>query len=183
MPEVSVSAPKRAKEYEAIYVLRPDVDTEAANRVATRVTEVIARENGTLVKVESWGRRKLAYPVRKFRKGVYYYVRFIAPGSLVAELERNFRMQKETVLKFVTVKVNDEVDLAALTIDPEEVKFVAVEPVAAEELEESRERILGLIEPHDGGGRDRRDLRAEEELEALAGMDGDDSAGADDEEV
>ena len=50
----------KTKEYETIYVLRGDVDPDTAERVQTRVNEVVARENGKLVKVESWGRRKLA---------------------------------------------------------------------------------------------------------------------------
>ena len=53
----------RNKEYETIYVLRSDVDADTAEKVQGRVAEVVARENGKLVKVEAWGRRKLAYPV------------------------------------------------------------------------------------------------------------------------
>lgn len=181
MPDLSPAALKRAKEYEAIYVLRPDIDVEAAARVANRVSEVIAREQGTLVKVESWGRRKLAYPVRKFRKGIYYYLRFIAPGSMVSEFERNLRMQKDAVLKFMTVKVSDEVDAAALQIDPEEVKFAAVEPVAEDELEESREKILGLVEHHEP--RAPRDLVEDDMRGPGMDDDDDDSAPADDEEA
>ncbi len=181
MPDVSPSVPKGAKEYEAIYVLRPDIDVEAAARVANRVSDVIARENGTLVKVESWGRRKLAYPVRKFRKGIYYYLRFIAPGGMVAEFERNLRMQKDAVLKFMTVKVNDEVAVAGVQVDPEEIKFAAVEPIAEDELEESREKILGLIEHHEP--RAPRDMMGDEDMRG-AGMDeDDDSAPADEEET
>jgi len=180
MPDVSASALKGAKEYEAIYVLRPDIDVESAARVANRVSDVIARERGTLVKVESWGRRKLAYPVRKFRKGIYYYLRFIAPGSIVAEFERNLRMQKDAVLKFMTVKVSDEVPVEAPQIDPEEVKFAAIEPPAEDELEESREKILGLIEHHEPRG--HRDMMMDDDMRGPA-LDDDDSAPADDEEV
>lgn len=180
MPDVSASAPIRAKEYESIYVLRPDIDVETAARVANRVAEVISREHGTLVKVEAWGRRKLAYPVRKFRKGVYYYLRFIAPGSMVAELERNLRMQKDAVLKFMTVKINDEVEVAGLQIDPEEVKFAAVEPAGEDELEESRERILGLVEHHDH--RPQRDMM-HEDMRGPSVDEDDDSAPAEDEEA
>ncbi len=182
MPDLSSTAPHRAKEYEAIYVLRPDIDVDSAARVATRVSEVIAREQGTLVKVESWGRRKLAYPVRKFRKGIYYYLRFVAPGAMVAEFERNLRMQQDAVLKFMTVKVNDEVDLSSVQVDPEEVKFAAVEPIAEDELEESREKILGLVEQHDM--RQPRDMGDDDMRGAeMDAEDEDESAAADDEET
>ena len=52
------------KEYETIYVLRSDVDADTAEKVQARVAEVVGRDSGKLVKVEAWGRRKLAYPSR-----------------------------------------------------------------------------------------------------------------------
>ena len=72
MATQAVEAQKSAREYETIYVLRQDVDPDTADKVAHRVAEVIGRENGRLVKVETWGRRKLAYVVAKQRRGVYY---------------------------------------------------------------------------------------------------------------
>jgi small subunit ribosomal protein S6 len=65
----TTTQPERSKEYETIYVLRPDIDPDTADKVQARVSEVVARELGKLVKVEGWGRRKLAYPVAKHRKG------------------------------------------------------------------------------------------------------------------
>jgi small subunit ribosomal protein S6 len=59
------------REYETIYILRSDVDADSAEKLQTRVAEVVQRENGKLVKVESWGRRRLAYPVAKQKRGVY----------------------------------------------------------------------------------------------------------------
>lgn len=163
MPQAVVSTPQRVKEYEVIYVLRPDVDQETAGRVSTRISEVAAREAGQLVKVESWGRRKLAYPVRKFRRGIYVYVRFVGSGDLVTEFERNLRMHRDAVLKFQTVKLRDTVEVADVKIDPEEVKFAVVEPMTDEEREEPRERILGLLEGGGHGRDDRRGRMGEEE--------------------
>ena len=115
----------KSKEYETIYILRPDVDADAADKVQGRVSEVVGRDNGKLVKVESWGRRKLAYPVRKQRKGVYVYVKYIGRGGLVQELERNLKLQ-DAVLKFQTVQTAHEVDIQTVTVDPEEIKFQRV---------------------------------------------------------
>src|SRR5512134_870412 len=91
----------KSREYETIYILRSDVDADTAERVQGRVAEVVARDNGKLVKVESWGRRKLAYPVAKQRKGVYVFVKYVGRGGLVAEIERNLKLQ-DSVLKFQT---------------------------------------------------------------------------------
>jgi small subunit ribosomal protein S6 len=141
----TAEAHKRAREYETIYVLRQDVDPDGADKVAGRVAEVVARENGKLVKVETWGRRKLAYTVAKQRRGVYYYLKYLGGGAVVSELERNLRML-DTVVKFQTVLLRDEVEVDTVAVDPEEVKFARIELMPEEEKEESRERMLGLIE-------------------------------------
>src|SRR6476661_6618808 len=107
MAAVTTTQALKNKEYETIYVLRSDVDADTAEKVQNRVAEVVARENGKLVKVEAWGRRKLAYPVAKSKKGVYVYVKYIGRGGLVQELERNLKLQ-DAVLKFQTVLTQEE---------------------------------------------------------------------------
>ena len=136
----------KTKEYETIYILRSDVDADAAEKVQNRVAEVIAREGGRLLKVEAWGRRRLAYPVAKNKKGVYVYVKFVGKGGLVAEIERNLKLS-DTVLKFQTVLTNEEIaDAGAITVDPEEIKWNRLELPAEEDEKESREKALGLID-------------------------------------
>ena len=147
------------REYETIYILRPDVDADSADKVAHRVTDVVEREHGKLVKFESWGRRKLAYEVNKQRKGVYIYVKYLGRGGLVQELERNLRMQ-DIVLKHLTVQVRDNVAVETVTIDPEEVKFRRLELPPEEDEKISREKMLGLVE----GERQERDRREEDDF-------------------
>src|SRR5262252_1586302 len=149
MATQAVEAQKSAREYETIYVLRQDVDPDTADKVAHRVAEVVGRESGTLVKVETWGRRKLAYVVAKQRRGIYYYLKYLGGGVVVTELERNLRML-DNVLKFQTVLLRDDVLAESVTVDPEEVKFARIEPAPEDEKEESRERALGLIDAQEG---------------------------------
>jgi small subunit ribosomal protein S6 len=158
MPEAQVL---KSKEYETIYVLRPDVDPDTADKVQARVAEVVGRDAGKLVKVEAWGRRKLAYPVAKQKKGVYVYVKYVGRGGLVAEVERNLKLQ-DAVLKFQTVQTLAEIDVDSVTVDPEEIKFQRLELPAEEEKEESPERALGLIEG-EGGPKSMRSERGEDE--------------------
>jgi small subunit ribosomal protein S6 len=188
MPEVQIL---KFKEYETIYVLRSDVDADTAEKVQARVAEVVGRDSGKLVKVEAWGRRKLAYPVAKQKRGVYMYVKYVGRGGLVQELERNLKLQ-DTVLKFQTIQTNDEVDVAALQIDPEEVKLQRLELPPEEDAVESREKQLGLIDlgpdaprsmrhghdrggdddfgdDHEGGGRGERAPAAAAETDDAAG--------------
>lgn len=135
----------RNKEYETIYVLRPDVDADTTEKVQHRVREVVERERGKLVKLEAWGRRRLAYPVKKQTKGVYMYVKYLGAGGLVSELERNLKLQ-DSVIKFQTVLLSDEVNLGAVTVNPDDIKIERLELAPDVEETESREKTLGLVE-------------------------------------
>lgn len=93
------------REYETIYVLRPDAGREASENIASRVTDVI-KTDGMVTQIENWGRRKLAYAVSKYQRGVYVYFKYLGTGEIVGEVERALRLQ-ESVMKFQTVKVSD----------------------------------------------------------------------------
>jgi small subunit ribosomal protein S6 len=143
----ATTAPGRAREYETIYVLRPDIDADGADKIGTRIAEVVTRESGRLTKVESWGRRRLAYDIGKQRRGVYMYLKYLGGGKVVSEIERNLRLS-DGVIKYQTVLVRSDVEAATLTVPEEDVKFERLELTPAEDdRDESRERQLGLIEP------------------------------------
>jgi small subunit ribosomal protein S6 len=163
MAEAQAAAPRR--EYETIYVLRPDISKEGAEKISNRVSDVKKREGGTLTQVESWGRRSLAFPVSNHRRAYYVYLKYVGGGQVVSELERNFRML-EGVLKYQTVKLRDEVDLATVQIAPGDVEFEAIEPPLDEEPEETLAEQLGLQEPP---ARDRGTDGGDESAEAGGG--------------
>ncbi len=154
-----------SKEYETIYVLRSDVDADTAEKVQVRFSDVVSRENGKLVKVEAWGRRKLAYPIAKQKRGVYVYVKYIGKGGLVQELERNLKLQ-DAVIKFQTVLLRDRVDAGQVAVDPEEIKMQRLElPAEAEEVE-SREKALGLVDAPEMRARPEREEFEADDIEA-----------------
>ncbi|WP_437741238.1 30S ribosomal protein S6 [Sorangium sp. So ce302] len=142
-----VTAPGRAREYETIYILRPDIDADGAERIGSRLAEVVGRESGRLTKVETWGRRRLAYDIAKHRRGVYVYLKYLGGGKVVAEIERNLRLS-DGVLKYQTVLVRNDVEVQGVTIADEDVKFERLELAPLEDdRDDSRERQLGLLEP------------------------------------
>jgi small subunit ribosomal protein S6 len=143
-----------AREYETIYILRPDVTSEDAEKIATRIAETVERLTGKITKVDNWGKRKLAYVIQKHTRGIFVYVRYVGYNDLVAELERNLRLF-DNVIRFQTIVLRDMVDLAQVEVDPEEVKFVPIEEGDDEPEPDAAER-LGM-----GEGRNRPE-RAEE---------------------
>lgn len=141
------TAPNRAREYETIYILKADIDADSAEKIGARVAEVVGRENGRLTKVESWGRRRLAYDIAKQRRGVYIYLKYLGGGKVVSEVERNLRLS-DGVIKYQTVLVRSDVEVQTVAIADEDVKFERLElPPVEDERDDSRERQLGLIEP------------------------------------
>jgi small subunit ribosomal protein S6 len=154
MADPTTTQALKSKEYETIYILRGDVDADTAEKVQARVSEVVVREAGKLTKVEAWGRRKLAYPVAKQKKGVYVFVKYVGQGGLVQEVERNLKLQ-DSVLKFQTVLTQHDVNVGEITIDPEEVKMARLDLPVEEEEKESRERSLGLLDTGNDGPRSR----------------------------
>lgn len=153
----AATAPGRAKEYETIYILRPDIDADAAEKISTRVSDVMGKEKGKFTKVELWGRRRLAYDIAKHRRGVYVYLKYLGSGAVVNELERNLRLF-DSVLKYQTVLVRSDVATEEIAVDDAEVAFERLDlPPLEDERDESRERQLGLVEP------ERRPERTEEE--------------------
>jgi len=142
----AVTGPNRAREYETIYILKPDIDADSAERIGSRVADVVGREAGRLTKVESWGRRRLAYDIGKQRRGVYMYLKYLGSGRVVSEVERNLRLA-DGVLKYQTVLVRSDVEVGGVAISADDVKFERLElPPLEDDKEDSRERQLGLVE-------------------------------------
>lgn len=130
------------REYEVIYILKPDVTKEVAEKVATRVSDVISKMGGVMTRIENWGRRMLAYEIAHSKRGLYVYVAYRGDGALVAELERNFRMLDE-VIRFQSVKI---ADVAAQAPVSNEVLVFEAEDAPAEEDEGlTLEQRLGLV--------------------------------------
>lgn len=145
MATAAAASPTRwAREYETIYILRPDVDNTKAEQIIDRLKEVISRLDGTLTKLDNWGKRKLAYPIEKNTRGTFVYLKYVGFNDLVAELERNLRLLDD-VVRFQTVLLAEDIDPASVTVDPEDLQYLHVEDVEeAEDAETERARSLGM---------------------------------------
>ena len=112
--------PGTQREFETIFILRPDTNQDGIVTVNTRVREIIDRMGGRLIKLDNWGKRKLAYEVKKQLKGIFLYWQYLGTSGVVEEIERNLRML-DTVIRYYTVKVDEDVDPAARpqTVDEE----------------------------------------------------------------
>jgi small subunit ribosomal protein S6 len=90
------------RRYELMLILRPDAPDDRVQQILDRVTRGISADDGQIVKVSPWGRRRLAYPIDSFREGSYFIVVFDAPSEAVAELERGLNITEEVMRHLVT---------------------------------------------------------------------------------
>ncbi len=93
--------------YETIIVLDPDLSDEDSEKVVKKIEGVIESQKGRIAFLDHWGKRKLAYRVRKKFKGDYHRFVYYGSGNIISVLERNLRITEE-VYKFLTVKIADE---------------------------------------------------------------------------
>ena len=140
-------APGCAREYETVYILRPNVEKEKADHVANRVGEVIKGQGGTLTAVELWGSRRLAYLIQRHHRGIYIYLKYFGKGDTVAELERQLKLA-DSVIRYQTIQLRNNVPITGAEAPPEEDIALTFElPDEPDEPEFTRERELGLDSP------------------------------------
>jgi small subunit ribosomal protein S6 len=93
-------------DYELVAIISPEVDEDAMAKIVDRVTQSINSRGGAVEEIKNWGRRRLAYPVRKFMEAEYVLARFKLMPRLVRELEREIGASEE-VLRYLVVRVSD----------------------------------------------------------------------------
>ncbi len=92
------------RRYELMLVLRPDAPDDRTQAVVERATRHVVASGGQMVKVAPWGRRRLAYPIERYREGSYHILVFEAPAESIDELERSLNITEE-VLRYLVVRI------------------------------------------------------------------------------
>lgn len=100
------------REYETVFVINPDLTDEAVNELFERFRSVLARTGGTQLREDKWGKRKMAYDMRKNPRGNYILLHYAAEHQTVRELERTAR-NADPVIRFHTDLRGPVIDLEA----------------------------------------------------------------------
>lgn len=101
------------RRYETVLIAHADLSEDEISKLVARYAGIVTGQKGILVKVERWGKRKLAYLIRKQARGFYILLDYAGAGAAVNELERNLKID-DNILKFMTVLKAEAVDPAAL---------------------------------------------------------------------
>lgn len=81
------------KNYEALFLLKAEKEEDVQKTVAS-ITEVIAKNNGTIIKEDSWGKQATAYPVKKQKEAFYYKLNFSADPATIKNMEDAYRLNQ-----------------------------------------------------------------------------------------
>jgi small subunit ribosomal protein S6 len=128
-------APGTLREYETIYILKPNTQNDGVAEVNRRVREIIEGRGGKILAVDNWGKRRLAYEVKKELRGIYLYWKYLANPDVVVEFERHMRMLDE-VIRYMTVlsQVDVQPDAVASEVTAETYEKAANTAADEEEL-------------------------------------------------
>ena len=95
---------KDMRDYEVVYIIKPGFDDEKYNAIVERYNTLIQNNGGEIVKVDLWGKRRLAYEIEKLREGYYVLVQFKAETALPEELERNLKIADD-IMRYLVVRM------------------------------------------------------------------------------
>ncbi len=88
--------------YEGIFIIKPEIKDEDVKNVFKVISDSVTKNGGTVKKEEPWGKRPLAYPVKKAKEGHYLKLDFSAPTSAIAKLEEAYRLNDDILRTMIT---------------------------------------------------------------------------------
>jgi small subunit ribosomal protein S6 len=122
------------RRYESVWVVNGDLPDEEVKAAIDKFTRILTSQEGILVGLDEWGRRKLAYKVQGTTRGYYVLVDYAGTPATVKELERNYRID-DRIIRSHTTKKSDKVNLEALQAEIASRAEAAVAPTPATEPE------------------------------------------------
>jgi len=93
------------RDYEMVFILSPEIGDEEVPAAIEKVNQFITRQGGTITEVNQWGRKKLAYPIKKFQEGNYVLTQFKLEPGKSKELKASLRVSEE-VLRHLLIRLN-----------------------------------------------------------------------------
>ncbi len=128
------------RRYETIFIVDPDLSEEERSPLFERLKPLFPQLDGFLVMVDEWGAKKLAYEIKKKNRGYYVRLDYCGTGTLVNEIERFFRIDGR-VLKYMTVLLEEDVDLESLKAELAKAETEEDQPDQTEEADTEQKTV------------------------------------------
>ena len=129
--------------YETLYLINPNLANDDYKEVVTKFNDLIEAKKGVVTKTDEWGKKSLAYPVKKFDKGFYVLLQYCGEAAIADDLQRGLRLD-DRILKFQTIKLGNNVDPEELKPNVEESKKEAGEDTDTKETTTDKEDANGV---------------------------------------
>jgi small subunit ribosomal protein S6 len=113
-----MSAARKMTKYETVIVTRTDAGQEAQKRLYEKIQELVQKVEGHHVRFELWGKRRLAFPIKKCLKGIYLYHVFLAGDQFIRDLNRMLKLNP-AVLRYMTIVLEKDIDPATFDFEKE----------------------------------------------------------------
>lgn len=110
------------KTYETTFIINATLEDNHIEAAIEKVKDLILKNGGEILAVEKWGRKRLAYSIKKKNNGYYTLIEFRAPGDLIAKLERHYQLD-EQILRYLTIQL----DKKALKAKEQAPKLTAID--------------------------------------------------------
>ena len=95
------------RSYQSVLILKPDLDEARVDQVLEKITEFLSKNNGSIMKAEKWGKKRLAYRVNKSRFGYYLNIYHTCESLKVSALEADYKLY-DLILKFLVIRLDDK---------------------------------------------------------------------------
>lgn len=103
------SAGHLLREYETLFLVKPDVTEETVEKIKERIRTTVAKDGGKVIKFTHWGKKKTAFPVMKQPRALFIHADYLGGAKAVSEVERILSIL-EDVTKYMTTKVAEGID-------------------------------------------------------------------------
>jgi len=130
------------RRYETIFIVKSSTGEDEITAILDKVESIITGDGGTVLTIDKWGLKKLAYLIKKEAQGYYVYIDYAAVPAAVAEIERKFRID-DAVLKYMTIKKAssisaEQIDQAIGDVSAREIEAQETEPAEGTDLPEKQ---------------------------------------------
>ena len=119
------------RNYQSILILKPDLDEAQVNQSIEKITSTLNKFGGTILKLDQWGKKRLAYRVRKNKFGFYLNIYHTCEPGEVPQLEKEYQLY-DLVIKYLVIRLDDK-DIERVMSQKEPVSESSTEGEKAEE--------------------------------------------------
>lgn len=97
--------------YEVLFIINPNTEEADVDALVNQLSDVATNQGARVAKVDRMGRRRLAYPIQKFKEGIYVVLTLEGTGAEIAELERRMRVS-DAIMRYLTVRIDEDLKRA-----------------------------------------------------------------------